>query len=219
MMSGNIWRYDQYDLRKYSPGSIDYFLDIGGCVGTTGVFFKSIDPFAQVISIEPCKEDFATMCQVAGFWGVKCYQLALGNGEPMCFEYRRQGGHRLYTEAEKQWWPEGSYMVESKTLTELYKHFKLRGRYIIKVDTEGGERALLEDAGAIDIIRGAVQFNMEYHRGFGGEQERWHEWFQNFKNTHVLYYRTKEKDGYKCIFEESIGPNKNWRSEYMLVKK
>ena len=219
MMAGNIWSYDTYDLRKYTPGSIDYFLDIGGCVGTTAVLFKALVPQAKVISIEPCKEDFDTMSRVAGFWGVRCHQLALGDGKPMCFEFRRQGGHRLYTEAEKKWWPENSYMVGSKTLPELFSYFNLQGRYLIKVDTEGGERFLLDDAGAIDIIRGSVQFNMEYHRGFGGKPECWREWFRNFIETHNLFRRTKKPGLNGSFFEPTIGPEKAWRSEYMLVKK
>ena len=54
MRFGGIWRHDHYGLRKFSPKSIDYFLDIGGCEGTTSVLFKAIDPFARVIALEPC---------------------------------------------------------------------------------------------------------------------------------------------------------------------
>ena len=217
-MSGNIWRWDQYELRKFSPGSMDYFLDIGGCVGTTSVLFKAMDPFCKVIAIEPCKEDFETMQQVAGMWGVKCHRLALGNGEPLCFGRRKQGGHRFYTQQEKQWWPDKwEYYTPSMPLSKLVPYFHIDGRYIIKVDTEGGERFLLDDD-CIDIIRGTVQFNMEYHRGFGGEQSRWHEWFKNFPD-HNLYHRTKDKNGLKCIFEKSEGPDEKWRGEFLLVRK
>ena len=215
----NIWRYDTYALRKFSPRSIDYFLDIGGCQGTTSVLFKSIDPFARVIALEPCREDFELMNVAAGTWDVECYNLALGNGKPMCFEYRKSGGHRLYTEEEKQWWPEDGYMIESLTLPQMMKRFGIKGRYIIKVDCEGGERFLLEDPLSIDIIKGCVQFNLEYHRGFGGPQERWHEWFKNFTGTHDLFMRTKKPDMEGLYFEPSIGPVRGWRSEYMLVKK
>ena len=153
----------------------------------------------------------------AGTWDVECCNIALGNGEPMCFEHRNSGGHRLYTEEEKQWWPEDICMVESKTLPQLMDMFGIKGRYIIKIDCEGGERFLLDDPIAIDIIKGCVQFNLEYHRGFGGKPERWHEWFRNFTDTHDLFKRTKKPNG--PIFEPSIGPDEMWRSEYMLVRK
>lgn len=219
MMSGNIWSYDNYDLRKYTPGSIDYFLDIGGCVGTTALLFKALVPQARVISIEPCKEDFDTMYKVAGFWGVKCYNLALGDGKPMWFEHRHMGAHRFYTEGEKRWWPKNGYFVESKTFCQMFKDFGINGRYIIKLDTEGGERFLLQEKGSVDIVRGAVQFNMEYHNKFGGPQEGWREWFANFKNTHNLFYRTKERVGLRNVYIPVDSLIDTWRSEYLLVKK
>jgi FkbM family methyltransferase len=220
MMSGNIWKWDQYDLRKYERGTIDFFLDIGGCVGTTSVYFKSCDAWARVIALEPCKEDFEKMKVVAGFWGVECHNMAFGDGQQLCFGRRKQGAHRFYTSDEKQWWPEPpEYLMASRTLKQLFDQFKITGKYIIKMDCEGGERFLLEQPEAIDIIKGCVQFNLEYHRGFGGEQERWHEWFKNFKDTHKLWYRTREHEGKSCVFVESEGPNEKWRGEYMLVKR
>lgn len=219
-MAGNIWNNDSYDLRKYSPGSMDYFLDIGGCVGTTSLMFKCIDPLCKVIACEPCKDDFETMKAVAGFWGVKCKNIALGDGKPLCFGPRRQGEHRFYTSDEKQWWPETpEYLVKSYSLPELVKMFGVKGRYIIKVDSEGGERFLLDDSEAIEIIKGCVQFNMEYHRGIGGPQEQWHEWLRNFEDTHELLYRTLEREGRKYKYVPSIGPNERQRSEYILVRR
>jgi FkbM family methyltransferase len=219
MMSGNIWSYDNYDLRKYTPGSIDYFLDIGGCVGTTAVLFKALVPQAKVFSLEPCVEDFKTMSKVAGFWGVRCYNMALGDGKPMWFDKKHIGAHRFYTGDEKQWWPKEGYFVESSTFCQLFRDFGIHGRYIIKVDTEGGERFLLREPGAIDIIRGSVQFNMEYHNKFGGKREEWRDWFANFKDTHNLFHRTRELVGLRYVYISVDMPVETWRSEYVLVKK
>ena len=221
MKSGNIWIYDQYDLRKFAPDKIDYFLDIGACVGTASVLFKSICPRARVIAIEPCVENYELMKVAAGTWDVQCHNMALGNGEKLCFGRRSREGHRFYTSTEKHWWPEEpEYFVPSKSLPEMFKHFKIKGRYVIKVDAEGGERFILNDADCIDIVRNSVQFNMEYHKDFGGKQDHWHEWFRNFADTHILLHRTNDRDGYQSVFEESIGPDhKHWRSEYALIRR
>lgn len=220
MNSGNIWTFDQYDLRKFYPDKIDYFLDIGACVGAASVFFKSICPRARVIAIEPCVENYNLMKVAAGTWDVQCCNMALGNGEKLCFDRKSREGHRFYTAAEKHWWPEDpEYFVESKSLPELFRQFKIKGRYVIKVDAEGGERFILNDVDCIDIVRNSVQFNLEYHKGFGGPREQWHEWFRNFKDTHKLYHRTLEKDGYKSVFEDSIGPGGRWRSEFVLIRR
>ena len=173
-MSGNIWRYDIYDLRKFYPRSIDAFLDIGGCVGTTSVLFKSIDPFAHVVAVEACKENFIQMQQIAAPWGIKCHNLALGDGAPMCFDKKgQQGAHCFYSEKEKQWWPKNSYTIESKSFPEIFNFCKIpkSGRYIVKIDCEGGERFVLYDNKAIELLKGAVQINIELHKGFGGSLE------------------------------------------------
>jgi FkbM family methyltransferase len=219
-MAHQIFNHDTYNLRKYYPGSVDYFLDIGACVGTTSLLFRTIDPLAKVIALEPSPLEFDYMKTIAGVWGVKCYNMALGNGEQLCFEKISRGCHRFYTEAEKQWWPEKHYLVESKTLPALFKHFKIHGRYIIKVDCEGGERFLLEDKEAIEIIRNAVQFNLEIHYKFGGTMEQWNKWFDNFRRTHNLYIKTKEKDKrQQCIYRQVNAFEKKNRIEYMMVKK
>jgi len=220
-MAGNIWRHDIYNLRKYYPGSIDYFLDIGGCVGATSLMFKMIDPFAKIRSIEPCKEDYAKLKQLGDEWGFRSYNFALGDGKPLCFGRKNQGQHRFYTEEEKQWWPEvPEYLVESKTITEIFDLFHIGGRYIVKVDCEGGERFILNDEKSMPLIRESIQFNIELHR-LGGEVDAWAKWFNNFKTTHQLYKINKmgRDDKNQVLYHEVDAPDNNNQSEYMLVKK
>lgn len=223
MNSFAIWGRDHYSLRKYSPLDIDYFLDIGACTGTTSVFFKSIDPFAKVIAIEPCRNNFTSLCAAAVPWDVKCYNLAFGNGEKLCYDPRRTlYSHRFYTEGEKKWWPKKpEYFIDSMSLSGLFNKFGIKGRYIIKMDSEGGERFLLGNNPAIEIIRNSIQLNIELHKGFGGTIEQWSEWFDLFKDTHMFSMRTKRKSGPKkeYIYEQVDKPIKAYRNDYMLVKK
>ena len=219
----NIWNNDAYNLRKYSPCDIDYFLDIGACLGEVSVLFKSIDPFANVIAIEICKETYEMLCERVTSWGVRCYNIALGNCELLRFHRgRHKGMHRCYTKAESQWGPKiPEYYVESKTLPDLFEYFKIKGKYIIKMDCEGGERFVLKDEKAIEIIKGAVQFNMELHQGFDITYEQWAEWFDLFKDTHTLYetmideYDSKRQRVCRQIDQIEDA----FRKEYMLVKK
>jgi FkbM family methyltransferase len=223
MMAGNVWRRDHYNLRKYSPTDIDYFLDIGACVGTTSVFFKAIVPFAKVIAIEPCIEDYEELCRIAAPWDIICHNIAFGNGEKLCYDNKRgRGTRRFYTLAEKQWWPEPpEYFIKSMSLPEMFDRFGISGRYIIKLDTEGGERFLLEDEQATEIIKGVVQLNIELHAKFGGELERWCDWFDMFKDTHTLSMMVKKEFGphKERIYCPVDKPIKTWRRDYMLVKK
>jgi len=215
-----VWRGDIYSLRKYSPGDIDCFLDIGACLGSASVLFKAIDPFARVIAIEPCKMDYEYLRTLVTLWKIECYNMALGDGTPLCFDYRERGRHRFYTKDEKWWIENPEYLVESQTLPSLFKRFKIKGRYIIKVDCEGGERFLLRNKQTIEIVKGAVQFNIEIHRGFGFSIEQWIEWFDSFKDTHTFYKKEKAYNN-KGQFEyrEVNKPITSKLEEYMLVKK
>jgi len=221
-MSGKLWRHDGYALRKYGPKTIDYFLDIGGCVGTTSLMFKVIDPYAKIRAIEPCLEDFVKLKRLGDEWGFRAYNFALGDGKPLCFGRHSQGTHKFYTEEDKQWWPKvPEYFVESKTITEIFKYFHIRGRYIVKVDCEGGERFILNDEKSIPLIKGAIQFNIELHR-FGGSVEAWAAWFDKFKTTHRLYKRTTTREldeKGQDVYHEADAPDENNQKEYMLVKK
>jgi FkbM family methyltransferase len=184
--------------------------------------FKVIDPYAKIRSIEPCKEDYEKLKRLGDEWGFRTYNFALGDGNNMCFGRHRQGTHKFYTEADKQWWPKvPEYFVESKTIAEIFEYFHIRARYIVKVDCEGGERFILNDEKSIPLIGGAVQFNIELHK-FGGAVEAWTAWFENFKDTHCLYKRTTTREHDEKgqdIYHEIDAPDSNNQKEYMLVKK
>jgi len=220
-MAHRIWQHDSYALRKYGPKTIDYFLDIGACVGTTSLLFKTIDPFAKIRAIEPCFEDYQILHPLGKTWGFKTYNFALGDGEPMCFGRKNQGTHKFYTKADRKWWPDvPEFFAESKTITEIFEFLHIKGRYIVKVDCEGGERFILNDPKSIPLIEPAIQFNIELHR-FGGPLEAWAEWFGKFKTTHRLYKRTTTREhdeNGQDIYHEIDAPDSNNQKEYMLVK-
>jgi FkbM family methyltransferase len=192
-MAGNIHRYDCYDLRKFRPGDIDVFLDIGAQIGSTTVMAKLLNPTARIIAIEPCKESFDTLRKQV--WGAECYNVALGPGTPMCFiKGKNSGLNRFVDENEKQWWPNGdnieggNILVESKTLEQLFVDYQIpwKQNYIIKLDCEGGERYLLQEEDAVYCVRHSTQTVLELHFGFGGTFEQWRDWLALFKDTHEL---------------------------------
>jgi len=55
---------------------------------------------------------------------------------------------------------------------------------IVKLDCEGGERVLIDDARCIDILGSSMSFVMETHHGvlnqnIGYPVDRWKQWFQS----------------------------------------
>ena len=215
-----VWQSDVYSLRKYSLSGIDYFLDIGACLGSASVFFKAIDPFARVIAIEPSKAEYEYLRTLVTPWEIECYNIALGDNTPLCFDCRERGRHRFYAKDEEWWVENPAYTVGSKSLSGLFEYFKIKGRYIIKIDCEGGERFLLRDKQAIEIVKNAVQFNLEIHRGFGFNIEQWIEWFAHFNDTHTFYMKEKAYDSKRqFIYQETDKPIAAKLKEYMLVRR
>lgn len=221
-MKNNIWKRDEYNLKKYSPGDIDYFLDIGACIGHVCLLFKTIDTFAKVFAIEPCRGTFEILRSRAEPWDIRCHNIALGNGEKLRFHRRwNMGSYRFYTDSEPWALNKIEYRTRSLTLPQLITKFGIKERYIIKCDCEGGERFLLHDEKSVEVIKGAVQFNMELHKGIGGPYEEWVEWFNKFKDTHYFYRRFRGE--YTCyrqaVYKQIEKPIDVKRMDYMLVKK
>ncbi len=208
-MAGKIWRYDSYDLRKFQPGDISTFIDIGACIGHITIMAKILNPTARIIAFEPYIETFNVLARNMRSWrreGIECHNIALGDGTGLCFiKGSHKGVHRFCTIDEKEFWPDDPIIVQSKTLANIFKDYKISTSepYIIKIDCEGGERFLLQQEDDLEIIRGSVQTAMEIHLDFGGTGEQWKECLNTFKDSHELRIRKWE------------GRENSWRSRYI----
>lgn len=202
-MAGKIWRYDSYDLRKFAPGEINYFIDIGANLGATSLMAKILNPTARVFAFEPSPDIYNILIGNMKQWmntGIECHNVALGDGSELCLEpmgNHGSGMHRFHTEQDKQWWPEEHIMVPSKTLSSIFQDYNipLTDTFLLKIDCEGGERFLLSDEqkqDSLEIIRKSVQTMFEIHIPFGGTGEQWNNWFKKVSDTHELRIKIKE---------------------------
>jgi hypothetical protein len=82
----------------------------------------------------------------------------------------------------------------------------INGKYLIKIDCEGGERFLLKDEKCIEIIKKSCAFCLEIHfpplkEGTSAERfktfpkwEVWHKWINdNFAETHYILYHCSDR--------------------------
>ena len=217
-MSGNIWKYDCYDIRKFKPWEITTFLDIGANKGEVTLLAKALNPTAKVISLEPCKETFEKLQINMKQWlrmGIKCYNVAFGDGSLLYLKKGSFSGiNRFHTAEEMDNLEiEETESIESKTLRQIFDDYKIKEDepFIIKMDCEGGERFLLNNDESISVIKKSQCCSIEVHFPPSGKNPRqsdikrfeflpewkeYNEWFNdNFKETHKIIYHYSSK---KC---------------------
>jgi len=224
-MAGKIHRYDCYDLRKFKSDYIRTFVDIGANVGSTAIMARILFPKARVVAFEPAPETFEKLSFFTT-WQIECYQLALGDGTKLSYHKndKNSGLSRFYNESEKKWWVQNQIFVDSKPLSEIFEIYKIDTTqpYIIKIDCEGGERFLLNDNKATELIRGSVQSIYEIHDGIGGTKEQWKTWFNQFKDTHelrVAQWQDKHNPNQKYVYSQVPEFDFDKKATVELVKK
>jgi len=187
-MGNNIWKYDSYDLHRHPKWSIAQVIDIGANVGAFALQARILLPVAKIYAFEPTQETYDYLLAHAGCWGVKCFKMAMGNGEDMYLRGGPFGGwNQFYNKNETERYTENR--VPSKSFSSLCKMVKINKTlpYIIKLDCEGGERFILQDPEAEDYFRHATKILIELHKNVGGTREEWREYLSRFKDTHDLF--------------------------------
>jgi len=197
-MSGNIWKYDCYDIRKFKPGEITTFLDIGANKGEVTLLAKALNPTAKVISLEPCKETFEKLQINMKQWlrmGIKCYNVAFGDGSLLYLKKGSFSGVNRFHTAEEitELRIKETESTESKTLRQIFDDYKIEEDkpYIIKMDCEGSEKFMLQEKflkESLNIIRNSVQTMMEVHlnKDFEATRDQWNCFFNDLRKTHEL---------------------------------
>ena len=212
-MSGNMWKYDPYDIRKFKHGDISTFVDIGSNEGlitltAVGAWYDGqcryimIEPFAP--TLERCK---VRMGQWPFKLGAEIWNAALGNNETLYFIGGRfHGQYKFLTQKEfdahvnknnldpndaQVFNTTQEYLktpVQSYTLPALFEEWEIdvTKEYFLKIDCEGGERFIFDDQAAIDICKQAAQIGMEVHYMSGFTAETFLKFCSQMADTHIV---------------------------------
>jgi len=146
-----IFRREIYKLRLQE--SNPYVLDCGANVGTSLLYFKKLNPDAEVVCFEPdplvfqCLEQNAS---AAGLLNVQLLNKAVWNSESVLqFEKEGADGGRLTNE--------GQLRVQAVRL----RNFLTRRVDLLKIDIEGAETTVLTDCA--DLLHHVQHLFVEYH--------------------------------------------------------
>jgi len=207
---------DEYRIRHLLTGCCSHIVDIGANIGLFSLFARQICPNVKIISIEPHPEAYNRLCRnISNMNNIKTYNMALGDGSLLYLH-----------NAHSRHWNESIFMknyvsncsVASYRLSDIFAMclVPFDSKYFLKIDTEGGERYLIDHENSETIISSSVQTSMELHFPCRKRPqfskfpslETYKTWLTKFDNTHdVKYYNISLRGGVAiCIMRNRLYP-------------
>lgn len=178
-----------YGLRECAE-SVGAVVDIGANVGFFTVAARVLCPTAQVVAVEPDQATFGQLLQNAKHLRVQPVNVGLGTGAPLR-HYEKPPRDRDCHGSRYDVDGNGSQEIRSVRLGQLTQTFQIEpSQVFIKVDCEGGERYLLGDAQAEQIIRQCVGIGGEFHPvRKGPSRNEFEGWLESLvADTHTLTF-------------------------------
>lgn len=133
------------------PGEVRTIVDAGANVGASALFWKSRYPAARLLCFEPVAENFALLEQnLAGYGATECYREGLGSADAELELIAspgagNEGGWSLYQRGQQG--GEERRRVAIRASGARLAELGVSAIDILKLDTEGHERAILHGLG------------------------------------------------------------------------
>jgi FkbM family methyltransferase len=141
----HVFVHQEYDISVVGAPSI--IVDAGANIGMSAVYFSLRYPSAQVLAVEPDPANFAVLRKNAVlFPNILPVNAALWNRETMVTMVDAGGGSWGLRVRESNSAHPGHISVRAVTLQALFEEYRITGVDLLKIDIEGAEREILEDA-------------------------------------------------------------------------
>ncbi len=133
--------FEQYRIKKLPKEEVKVIVDLGSNIGLSVLYFKAQYPDAQVIAVEPDKENFELMMKNVGrLPGVHCLNNAIWNSSKLLGLYDSGGGEYSYLVKEES--QQEKAAIRSITINDIIDRYKLSEIDLLKIDIEGSEKEL-----------------------------------------------------------------------------
>jgi FkbM family methyltransferase len=138
-----IFCEQQYNFGHPAPEGVKWIIDAGANIGLAAIYFSQKFPNAQIISIEPNKENFDLLQKnTVNYKNVVCLNAALW--------YQKENLH-ISNKEEKS----AGYMIQSNrdtpgeiiqsiTMDQLIESYRMNEVSLVKIDIEGSEKELFQ---------------------------------------------------------------------------
>ena len=165
-MIDEIWAFRKYDYFGYRVAPGDVVVDIGANIGLFSVYAAKVCRAERVISFEPFPENFEMLRKNAEqnqLDSITCVNQAVAGNRGMrtlILDSTDAGSHSLVSGVATA--PTGrSVKVDCCTLDEVFQRFALSRIDYLKMDCEGSEYEILENA--VSRLGQIRRISMETH--------------------------------------------------------
>jgi FkbM family methyltransferase len=139
---------DQYDCLRGLP-NVRTIIDVGANIGTTAVFLLNAYPEATLVALEPDPGNFAVLERNLRYYGRRAIALRTAlwyrpEGLVIDRGHFRDGGEWSFQVKSRD--SSADAEVQGLTVPEILKAYEIESLDILKVDIEGAERFVFENA-------------------------------------------------------------------------
>ena len=161
-MIDEIWAFRKYDYFGYRVAPGELVVDIGANIGTFSVYAATVCAASRVLSFEPFPDNYRMLLRNVKqneLHMVTCVNQAVAGERGLrilSLDSADSGSHSLISGSF-----EGTVKVDCCTLEDIFQRFSLAKIDYLKMDCEGAEYEILENAGS--RIRQIGRISMETH--------------------------------------------------------
>lgn len=195
----------QLEEGRYPPNYFDYLVNIGAYHGEFIISFSKSNPQTKIIAYEPHIASFQQLAiKTKDISNIYIINKALGDGSYLFLKETEKVDSPMFVKEDTK-----SYKIRSVKFSDIFsdEEIKLDKKAAVAIDCEGGEKFLLNDEKAENIIRRCEHFSMDVHfarpsgnPNFSGlpEWNSYNSWiYDKFSESHnIVYWKSNRRRGH-----------------------
>jgi FkbM family methyltransferase len=165
--------YAVRDFYRRRGDIVKVVIDVGANVGFFSIMSAVLFPTAYKVAIEPGDCAYIMLAENMAGLNVRCEKAAIGNGE-MAMQ-KEDITWKICSSDRYEISKDGT--IKTMRLSEILTSLKVpQDNMLLKLDCEGAEKWLIDDAGLEPWLKHCVYFVAEFHETSSNPKDSWDDW-------------------------------------------